>query len=304
MIPPIASSSRRSLSRIENESSLIITQFFYGAATYGDQPPPSGTGVLATIELKGTGAGTTALDLFDVQVGDASANPISVNIIGGSITVESILYGDISGDGEVTAYDASLVLQHVVGLIELSPDAKEAADVTNDGTISALDAALILQYTVGLITKFPADNPPVAPALNPPKENWLLTKAIEQLEIIPLTREQKQVLEQLKNLVFSQLIPKHTTLLQNFPNPFNPETWIPFELIKPAEVTIHIYNLKGQLIRTVNLGHKQAGFYISKDKAAYWDGKNQSGERASSGIYFYTIRAGNFTATRKMILLK
>ena len=215
-----------------------------------------------------------------------------------------INYGDVSDDGNITAYDASLVLQHIVGLIELSPNEQEVADVTGDDTISALDAALILQYTVGLITRFPVEPAPVAPALNPKTETKLLTKVIEQLETISLTKEQKQVLEQLKNLVFSQLIPKHTALLQNFPNPFNPETWIPFELAKPAEVTIRIYNLKGRLIRTINLGQKDAGFYMSKERVARWDGKDSFGEKVASGVYFYTLQTGEFRATRKMVIMK
>jgi len=76
------------------------------------------------------------------------------------------------------------------------------------------------------------------------------------------------------------------------------------ELANPAEVTIRIYNIKGELVRTINLGHKQAGFYMSKDKATHWDGQNSAGEAISSGIYFYQIQASNFSATRKMILMK
>ena len=280
------------------------TVLFYGAATYGDQPPPSGTGVLATIELKGISAGTTTLDLFDVQAGDADANPNSVDVIDGSIIIESILYGDVSDDGNITAYDASLVLQYVVGLIELLPDEQEAADVTGDDTISALDAALILQYTVGLITEFPREQPSIAPALHPKSQDKLLIEVIGQLETISLNREQKQVLDQLKQLVFQKMIPTHTALRQNFPNPFNPETWIPFELANPAEATIRIYNLKGELIRTLNLGHKPSGFYMDKDRAAYWNGRTQINEPAANGVYFYQIKAGGFTATRKMILVK
>ena len=215
-----------------------------------------------------------------------------------------INYGDISGDGNITAYDASLALQYVIGLIELSPDEQDAADVTGDDIVSALDAAMILQYTVGLIANFPVDSAPVAPALNLPNETKLLAKAIEQLETIYLAQEQKQVLEQLKNLVFSQLIPKHTALFQNYPNPFNPETWIPFQIATDTPVTIHIYNAKGQLIRIISLGYKNAGIYVTKDKAAYWNGRNNMGERVSSGIYFVTLRTGKEIITRKMYIVK
>jgi hypothetical protein len=99
-------------------------------------------------------------------------------------------------------------------------------------------------------------------------------------------------------------IPRATKLLTNYPNPFNPETWIPYELSQDTEVSIRIYTSTGQLVRTLDLGHKPAGFYTTKDKAAYWDGKSEVGEQVASGIYFYSIRAGAFTSTCKMIMLK
>jgi hypothetical protein len=101
-----------------------------------------------------------------------------------------------------------------------------------------------------------------------------------------------------------QVVPDKDVILQNYPNPFNPETWIPYHLANDAKVSIRIYNLSGQLIRIFELGNKPAGYYTTKDKSAYWNGQNEAGEFVSSGIYFYTIKAGNFIATRKMILLK
>ena len=93
-------------------------------------------------------------------------------------------------------------------------------------------------------------------------------------------------------------------LLVNFPNPFNPETWIPYQLAKPAEVTIIIYAVDGQVVRTLALGHQPAGMYQSRSRAAYWDGRNAFGEPVASGVYFYTLTAGDFTATRKMLIRK
>ncbi|MFC1714461.1 right-handed parallel beta-helix repeat-containing protein [Candidatus Poribacteria bacterium] len=98
--------------------------------------------------------------------------------------------------------------------------------------------------------------------------------------------------------------PTEFALLQNFSNPFNPDTWIPYQLAEDVDVTIRIYSVSGKLVRTLSLGQKPAGFYTDKSKAAYWDGKNEAGEQVSSGVYFYTIQAGDFTATRKMILSK
>jgi hypothetical protein len=101
-----------------------------------------------------------------------------------------------------------------------------------------------------------------------------------------------------------QAIPKNTVVLQNYPNPFNPETWIPYNLANDADVSIRIYNVSGQLIRRLEIGRKSAGYYVTQSQSAYWDGRNESGELVSSGTYFYTIQAGKFTVTRKMVLLK
>lgn len=103
------------------------------------------------------------------------------------------------------------------------------------------------------------------------------------------------------NILYMQL-PEVTRLLQNYPNPFNPETWIPYQLAEDSEVTVRIYNSTGQLLRTMNLGHKNSGSYVTQDQAAYWHGTNDLGERVSSGLYFYNIQAGEYAATRKMII--
>ena len=98
--------------------------------------------------------------------------------------------------------------------------------------------------------------------------------------------------------------PKKTMLAQNFPNPFNPETWIPYQLSQDANITIQIHNISGHNVRTLNLGHKAIGSYMTSSTAAYWDGKNSTGETVSSGIYFYTLKTKDFSATRRMIILK
>ena len=102
----------------------------------------------------------------------------------------------------------------------------------------------------------------------------------------------------------SSVRPEESVLLANYPNPFNPETWIPYQLSEPAEVSVSIYSVNGSLIRTLALGHQSAGVYRSRSRAAYWDGRNAFGERVASGLYFYTLTAGDFTATRKMLIRK
>ena len=101
-----------------------------------------------------------------------------------------------------------------------------------------------------------------------------------------------------------QHLPEQTALLMNYPNPFNPETWIPYQLTKAADVTVTIYDVRGVMVRQVVVGHQPAGFYTDSSRAAYWDGRNEAGESVASGVYFYTLTAGEFTATRRMLILK
>ena len=93
-------------------------------------------------------------------------------------------------------------------------------------------------------------------------------------------------------------------LLANYPNPFNPETWIPYRLSTDTNVEIMIYSVSGQLVRRLDLGYKSEGSYTQTSESAYWDGRNEVGEEVSSGVYFYTIKAGDYTATRKMLMQK
>ena len=98
--------------------------------------------------------------------------------------------------------------------------------------------------------------------------------------------------------------PKLSQLLQNFPNPFNPETWIPYQLENSADVTLQIYDMSGDLVRTLDLGFKQQGFYMTRSRAAYWNGRNHLGEQVASGVYFYSLHTSDFSATRRMLILK
>ena len=98
--------------------------------------------------------------------------------------------------------------------------------------------------------------------------------------------------------------PKESVLLQNYPNPFNPETWIPYHLSEAGDVTVSIYDAAGSRIRTLSLGLQPEGYYQSHSRAAYWDGRNDLGERVPSGIYWYHLSAGDYSAARKMVIVK
>ena len=307
-----------------------------------------------------------------------------------------ILYGDVSNDGNISPYDAALILQSVVNLRELNPEEFERADVTDDGSVTAFDASLVLQRSVNLIDRFPAEGGTSAPILKPPTTRGFalnlgnvsaqpgqqVTLAIQlsgenvysgsfslsyhntllkirsftsvrpnskytllynmDAGIVTVAFANAEPIQQgvianvevevsadaevgstipldLENITINgvvsssgifakpgsiQILPKHTALFHNYPNPFNPETWIPYQLAADAPVTIRIYNTKGQLIRTIALGNKSAGVYIAKDKAAYWDGRGNLGEKVASDVYYYTLEAGEFRATRKMVIVK
>jgi hypothetical protein len=102
----------------------------------------------------------------------------------------------------------------------------------------------------------------------------------------------------------SDMVPERTVLLPNYPNPFNPETWIPYQLAMPGEVVVSIFDVQGRLIRRLRVGYRPAGYYVSRDRAVYWDGRNERGERVSSGVYVVELRVGDFTTTRRMMLVK
>ena len=105
--------------------------------------------------------------------------------------------------------------------------------------------------------------------------------------------------------LLASLIPEKTALLANYPNPFNPETWIPYHLAEAGLVRMSIYDQWGRVVRHLDLGHQSAGRYESRSRAAHWDGRNEIGESVASGIYFYTFTvSGSYTTTRKMLILK
>ena len=129
----------------------------------------------------------------------------------------------------------------------------------------------------------------------------------EQIDLLIATGDRSP--DALKTLIYLQQLlatarPEKTQLLANYPNPFNPETWIPYELATDTTVKITIYNPQGVVIRTLALGHQSAGYYTGRDRAAYWDGRNALGERVASGIYFYQLETDTMSLMRKMVILK
>ena len=201
-------------------------------------------------------------------------------------------------DGQVSVLDMILVARH---LGETAPPNSEV-DINGDGTISILDLIIVAQNLGKSTTAASpamlaiADMDRLDPAMI---QAWIAQAQLEDDGSIAF----REGIANLQRLLAS-LIPEETALLPNYPNPFNPETWIPYQLSEPAEVTLRIYAVNGELVRTLTLGHTPAGIYQSRTRAVYWDGKNDVGESVASGVYFYTLTAGDFTATRKMLIRK
>ena len=201
---------------------------------------------------------------------------------------------DVNGNGVVN------VLDLVVIASELGNQGQNlATDVNQDGVVNILDLILVAGMFDGAAAA-PSTQPQVPETLTAVEIQGWLTDA-RALEIKdPIMKRGIIMLEQL----LIALIPKETELLANYPNPSNPETWIPYRLAENAFVTLTIYDSMGHIVRTLDVGHRIASAYESRSKAIHWDGRNGLGEQVASGIYFYTLMAGDFSATRKMLILK
>ena len=209
------------------------------------------------------------------------------------ITEPLSLSGDVNRDGVVNIMDLVLVASN------FQQRGEHPADVNNDGIVNIVDLVLVAGGFGDAAAPSARYRNLDAMFTSAEVEHWL-TQA-QELNLTDATS--LYGIRYLEHLLMV-LPPKETALLANYPNPFNPETWIPYQLAKPAEVTLHIYGVDGTLVRTLSLGHKPVGIYQSRSRAAYWDGRNAVGEPIASGVYFYTLTAGDFTATRKMLIRK
>ena len=210
---------------------------------------------------------------------------------------ETQIAEDVNRDGSVDVED--LILVAATMGTSLPDGAIPNTDINGDGVVNREDMELVLD----------ALNPVLAAPTTDVQLASLWTAANLQRwidEAKQITNKTETFLRGIAALeqLLASLLPKETALLTNYPNPFNPETWIPYHLAEPAEVLIRIYSINGTLIRTLALGHQSAGIYEDRGRAAYWDGRNEQAERVASGIYFYTLTAGDFTSTRKMLIRK
>ena len=286
----------------------------------------------ATTDAQGTARVTLTLGAAaGINKVKASSEGIQSWVLFTAVATEEVpqLVSDVNGDGIVNIQDLVLVSG------QFGETGKNSADVNGDGVVNIQDLVLV----AGAFGEGAAA--PSARAVSLSRltasdvEGWLIeARAVSSVSqdrpILTSFSPQTHILSgsgsgdpELQSgsasrpgglsysrgiAVLEQLLanfmPQETALLANYPNPFNPETWIPYQLANPAEVTVTIYAANGAVVRTLDLGHRRAGSYASQSRAAYWDGRNAQGEPVASGVYFYTLQAGDFSATRKMVIRK
>ena len=201
---------------------------------------------------------------------------------------------DVNKDGKVDNAD----LKIVTAALGQNPPKDPRIDINKDGTVDKDDLVLVA-------ANFDADAaaPPLRAQIAVLGRDYIQTQIDLLLASSDPSLAAERVLAYLQNLLAAAR-PEKTLLLANYPNPLNPETWIPYQLAAASDVTIRIYDVKGTPVRTLRIGHQSGGYYTDQRRAAYWDGRNASGERVASGIYFYQLQTDEISPMRKMVILK
>ena len=245
-----------------------------------------------TVELEFDGNFQTNTHLTFTVDADAIAD-YNGPALTAEVPVTAGLEADANNDGVVSINDLVLVASNYGGT------GQNAADVNGDGVVN-VDDLLTVTGALDNAAAAPVAQSQVLEMFTAADVKLWLSHA-QQLDLTDATTLRGILfLEQL----LAVLIPRETILLPNYPNPFNPETWIPYRLAEDAFVTLTIYDGNGRVVRALDVGYQSAAFYETRSKAIYWDGRNEFGEGVASGVYFYHLSAGDFSATRKMLILK
>ena len=253
------------------------------------------SGKVKQANLNGSGAKNVVSGLdspSDMVLSNSIAAPAATPTTRTTTTASRSKY-DVNGDGTVDNADAALVA-------DAMGTSNTKYDVNGDGTVNFLDLLLVF------------DNRDAGAAGAPTIVGMKMSAAQidiieEQIDLLIATNDRSPAA--LRTLIYLQQLlvtarPEKTQLLANYPNPFNPETWIPYELATDTDVRLTIYNTQGVVIRTLQFGHQSAGYYVGRDRAAYWDGRNAFGEQVASGLYFYQLETDEMSSMRKMVILK
>ena len=234
----------------------------------------------------------------EVLTGFGEPTAIAFGVLARSDTGTSATHAasDVNSDGKINNTDLLLVASALGQKAPTNP----SVDVNGDGTVNAADLIVVI---ANLDEQVILAAPEIGTKLT------VVDRTLIQAEINRLQLENDNSLKYERTLMFLQsllasAVPQETRLLPNYPNPFNPETWIPYELAGGTDVRILIYDAKGRLIRRLKLGYQPEGYYTDRNRAAYWDGRNALGERVASGIYFYQLQTNESSALRKMLIVK
>ncbi|MBI1928971.1 T9SS type A sorting domain-containing protein, partial [Candidatus Poribacteria bacterium] len=239
------------------------------------------------------------VSLFDAQAKKKAPE----KMVGAKITpIKNLTPWDVNKDGVVNVLDLVIVASQ----FGQSGDSL-TGDANGDGVVNVLDLVTVASH---FGERAVAAGPSLHVERNvslPVPNTEPIRRALVELETMPQSSRGVEIARRFLQAGLMKVpepIVTETKLLSNYPNPFNPETWIPYQLARDAEVQVTIYDIKGSLVRRLHLGHQKAGYYMDRDSAAYWDGRNEAGERVTSGVYFYTFTAGAFTETRKLEVIK
>ena len=251
----------------------------------------SGNGSVVQVRFKAKSKGETEIALNNFKFGSSTGEIIPAGPREIHLTVaERLLTGDVNRDGDVDILDLILVAQQLGKRV--APNSP--VDVNGDGVVNIFDLTLVARGIGG------AAAPPARGIDSSTIETWIAEARLANDGSIAF----RQGIANLENLLTALIIPEETALHANYPNPFNPETWIPYQLAAPSEVALTIYDMNGGVVRRLEVGHQPAGVYRNRSRALYWDGRNRDGESVASGLYFYTLKAGEFAGTRKMLIRK
>ena len=256
-----------------------------------------GDGTLATLTFEVVAVNASTVSLSDVLLTNGSGGssiPKTENAEITEPTHTTQKLADVNKDGVVNIIDLALVASN------FGKNGENAADVNSDGVVNIVDLTLVAAAFGDTNSAPGAWHPNLADPLTQSNVKQWLHHARQLNRRDPTFQRGLLILERL----LASLPPKETALLPNYPNPFNPETWIPYQLSEPADVTLNIYAVNGTLVRTLLLGYQPPGYYRNKNQAAYWDGCNNLGEPVANGIYFYQLQTNEISPLRKMVILK
>ena len=210
--------------------------------------------------------------------------------------------GDVNQDGIVNVLDIILVAQN---LGQKSPS-NPRVDVNKDGQVNILDLVFVAERLGEKVAAAPSQMDVIKATPSSPEDVIVVRRALNGLAAVPEKSHSVEMAIRFLRIWLEKAnrSVSETRLLPNYPNPFNPETWIPYQLADAADISVEIYDVGGRLVRTIPIGFKPVGYYLTRERAAYWDGRNETGESASSGVYFLHFVAGDFTTTQRVVIVK